>query len=83
MYIGKVTFFDDRRGFGFLTCDTDDWFFHASSLPGEGRKKSIAEGTAVYFERSKRNGRLCARNVVPITNAQDVETSKGGDLCGN
>jgi CspA family cold shock protein len=47
---GTVKWFDDGRGYGFISRDAgEDVFVHYSSIEGEGRR-SLAEGQAVEFE---------------------------------
>ena len=50
MATGKVKWFDEKRGFGFIQQDGgQDVFVHYSSIQGEGFK-TLAEGDAVEFE---------------------------------
>lgn len=47
---GNVKWFNDQKGFGFITQeDGPDVFVHFSALQGEGYK-SLSEGQAVEFE---------------------------------
>jgi CspA family cold shock protein len=48
---GKVKWFNNQKGYGFITRDdgSGDVFVHFSSVQGDGFK-SLAEGDAVEFE---------------------------------
>ncbi|MCE5217301.1 cold-shock protein [bacterium] len=51
MATGKVKWFNDTKGFGFIEVDGggDDVFVHFSAISGEGYR-TLAEGAAVEFE---------------------------------
>ena len=50
---GTVKWFNDRKGFGFITTpDGGDYFVHHSSITGDGFK-SLTEGAEVQFEVEK------------------------------
>ena len=50
MSMGKVKWFNDAKGFGFITADDGtDAFVHYADIQGDGFK-SLAEGDAVSFE---------------------------------
>lgn len=50
MATGKVKWFSDKKGFGFITSeDGKDVFVHHTGIKGEGRK-TLHEGDAVEFE---------------------------------
>ncbi|HLO26643.1 MAG TPA: cold-shock protein [Geobacteraceae bacterium] len=60
---GKVKWFNDAKGFGFLEQDNgDDVFCHFSAITGEGFK-SLQEGDEVEFEVVKGPKGLQAQNV--------------------
>lgn len=47
---GKVKWWNDARGYGFLSCDGhDNVFAHYSAIQGDGFK-TLAEGQLVEFE---------------------------------
>ena len=50
---GKVKWFNDQKGYGFITSESgSDVFVHHSSIQGDGYK-SLAEGQDVEFEIEK------------------------------
>jgi cold shock protein len=60
---GKVKWFNDAKGFGFLEQDNgEDVFCHFSAITGEGFK-SLQEGDEVEFEVVKGPKGLQAQNV--------------------
>ncbi len=67
MQQGRVKWFDDRKGFGFIERDDGpDVFVHFSVIQGEDFK-SLAEGGAVEFEIVEDQKGLRAVNVVKRT----------------
>ena len=63
---GKVKWFNDSKGFGFLEQEGgDDVFCHFSAIAGDGFK-SLAEGDEVEFEIVKGPKGLQAENVRKI-----------------
>lgn len=66
MVTGKVKWFNDSKGFGFLEqANGEDVFVHFSAITGDGFK-SLAEGDAVSFEVVKGPKGLQAANVTRI-----------------
>jgi CspA family cold shock protein len=48
---GKVKWFSDDKGYGFIAQDAgDDVFFHYSAIEGDDDYKSIEDETPVEFE---------------------------------
>ncbi len=64
---GTVKWFNDEKGFGFLTRDDGekDVFCHFSAIKSEGFK-SLAEGQKVEFDVVQGQKGPAAENVVPI-----------------
>jgi CspA family cold shock protein len=67
MATGTVKWFNDAKGYGFITPDDDskDLFIHHTNIVGDGYK-SLAEGAKVQFERRAGAKGPEAANVVPI-----------------
>ena len=61
---GTVKWFNDSKGFGFITAeDGSDVFVHHTSIQAQGFK-SLAEGDQVSFDVEKGDKGLKAVNVV-------------------
>ena len=63
---GTVKWFNDKKGFGFISQDEgDDVFVHHTSIEGEGFK-TLAEGDKVEFELVEDQKGFKASNVVKL-----------------
>lgn len=63
---GSVKWFNDAKGYGFITSEEgSDVFVHFSAIQGDGFR-SLAEGDSVSFEITKGPKGLQAVNVVKL-----------------
>ncbi len=66
MYEGKVKWFNESKGFGFIERpDGDDVFVHFSAIQGDGFR-TLQEGSAVRFEIEVAEKGARAKNVQKI-----------------
>lgn len=69
MASGKVKWFDNKKGFGFIAQDSgQDVFVHHTSIIGQGFK-TLNEGDQVSFEVTPSDKGLKAQNVQRVTAA--------------
>jgi cold shock protein len=68
MPTGKVKWFDNAKGFGFIRCDgyEKDIFVHYSNIVADGFR-TLAEGDSVSFDLVEGPKGLKAENVTPET----------------
>jgi len=61
---GKVNFYDESRGFGFITPDEGgkDIFFHVKELKFSGIE-TVDKGQPVSYETKEDRGRIAATNI--------------------
>ena len=66
MSVGTVKWFNEAKGFGFITPQEggEDIFVHFSAIKGEGFR-TLREGQKVNFEVTRGPKGLQASNVVP------------------
>jgi CspA family cold shock protein len=67
MATGTVKWFNDAKGFGFITQDNggEDVFCHHTAISAEGFR-TLAEGQKVSFDVTKGPKGLQAQNVKPV-----------------
>jgi CspA family cold shock protein len=77
---GTVTWFNTRKGYGFIAAaDGKDVFVHYSSISSEGYK-TLEEGDPVTFDIVQGEKGPRAENVVPLSpNKKDDKPEKTGD----
>jgi len=65
---GKVKWFNDKKGFGFVTQDDGaaDCFVHFSAIEGDGFK-TLAEGDEIEFDVVAGDKGFKAENVVKVS----------------
>ena len=66
MNTGTVKFFNEEKGFGFISRENgDDLFVHFSNIEGTGRR-SLVTGLEVEFEVGPGQKGMEAKNVRPL-----------------
>ncbi|MBI5417930.1 cold-shock protein [Candidatus Poribacteria bacterium] len=66
METGKVKWFNDTKGFGFISCESgEDVFVHHTAIQGEGFK-TLAEGQSVKFDIQQGPKGKNASNVIKL-----------------
>jgi CspA family cold shock protein len=65
---GKVKWFNEKKGFGFITPEKGDKdvFVHFSGIKGEGSFKNLTEGQAVEFDITPDTKGDRATNVIAV-----------------
>ena len=67
MLQGTVKWFNDEKGYGFISPDEggEDLFVHHTGIAGSGFK-SLEEGAKVSFEATRGKKGMQAENVTPV-----------------
>jgi len=75
MPVGKVKWFNNAKGFGFIVCDDhkEDLFSHFSSIQMEGYK-TLKAGQDVEFETVKSERGIHAVNIQVVGETESVST---------
>jgi CspA family cold shock protein len=74
---GTVKWFNDEKGYGFISPDDggDDLFVHHSGIAGSGFK-SLVEGEKVAYEVTRDKKGLQAVNVAKGSNRPDIRSTE-------
>ena len=71
---GKVKWFNESKGYGFITGDDGtDRFAHFSAIEGSDKRKNLKEGQEVEFESVAGEKGPQAKNIKVIRDAKDIE----------
>lgn len=74
MIRGKVKWFNNEKGFGFIEYNgKEDIFVHYSAILSEGYK-TLVEGQYVEFDMVRTDKGLQAKNVVELKNLVEMNT---------
>ena len=74
MKIGKIKWFNNEKGYGFIEAEgNEDIFVHYSAIKQDGYK-TLSEGQIVEYELIKTEKGLQAINVKEVTNATNMST---------
>ena len=74
---GKVKWFNQRKGYGFIaTEDGRDIFVHYASISGDGYR-TLVEGDAVNFDIVEGEKGLRAENVAHVSGSGNQNDSQG------
>lgn len=71
LVIGKVSWFNDSKGFGFIKYQDKDVFVHYTAVKGEGFR-TLDEGQYVWFELLETDRGPQAMNVVTLEDHTEV-----------
>lgn len=76
MPVGKVKWFNNAKGFGFVVCDEhkEDLFAHFSAIQMEGYK-TLKAGQDVEFETVKSDRGIHAVNIRPLATPESAQQS--------
>ena len=74
MAVGKVKWFNDAKGYGFITREEDgkDVFVHYSSIAGDGFR-TLAQGQDVTYQCTEGPKGLFAQDVHPVEMQQQMQ----------
>lgn len=72
MTIGRVKFFNEEKGYGFIMPEngTDDIFFHITNVPGES---TLEKNTLVSFEVEQEEKGSVAKSIEVLDEDRDAE----------
>lgn len=62
MLQGTVRWFNDKKGYGFISCNGKDYFVHYSEIQKDGHKTLVTDEKVSFIPSDSKRG-ICATKV--------------------